>query len=190
VALSALVVSHCDDESLFFGGLVLSQPDTEWTIICASVPRTDPIRAWKFFAAVDVLGAKGQLLPFQEPEPSEPFEPERLALIDLEPYDRIVTHGAEGEYGHLHHLSLHHYVMENWGHKEIWTCCPPGKSDSDSTLLLTPEQLARKRKALQAYDHVLPYEGVPMTKYDALIKRYTIDGPWDLGIERYRIHKH
>jgi LmbE family N-acetylglucosaminyl deacetylase len=189
MARIALVVSHPDDEALFFGGLVLSQPEHAWDVICCTVPRIDPVRAWKFFDACEVLSAKGRLLPYQEPEPNLPLEDERMALLDLEGYDRIVTHGREAEYGHRHHLALHRFITERWGHKEVWTCCPPGKSDFDSLAELSPEQLGRKMAALQAYDHVLPYEGVAMTKYAALIKRYAVDGGWDLGTERYRISR-
>jgi LmbE family N-acetylglucosaminyl deacetylase len=186
---TALVVSHPDDESLFFGGLVLSHAYVDWTIYCSSVPRLDPIRAWKFFDACEVLGAKGRLLPYQEPEPHLPLEDERMALLDLEPYDRIVTHGVEGEYGHRHHLSLHRFIHDRWGHKEIWSCCPPGKADYKTEIRLTPQQIEAKMAALRRYDHVLPYEGVAMPKYAALLKRYCEDGSWDLGVERYRVQR-
>jgi LmbE family N-acetylglucosaminyl deacetylase len=200
MASFALVVSHPDDEALFFGGLVLSPPGydypwgVDWTVICCSVPRVDPIRAWKFFDACQALSAtgvpvSGRLLPYQEPEPTEPLEDERLALLDLEPYDRIVTHGAEGEYGHRHHVSLSRFIHERWGHKEIWSCCPPGKTDYNRTIRLSPQDLNAKTAALKAYDHVLPYEGVAMPKWQALLKRYCENGSWELGTERYRIHR-
>jgi LmbE family N-acetylglucosaminyl deacetylase len=184
-----LVIAHPDDEVMWFGGLLLAQPEHDWTVLCCTVPRTDGIRAWKFFAACDALGARGKLLPFEEPPPSEPLEDGRMALLDLEPYDRIVTHGAEGEYGHVQHRSLSAFVHERWGHKEIWSCCPPGKSDYKEVIRLTPPVLEAKMAALRCYDHVLPYEGVPMTKWQALLKRYCQDGGWDVDVERYRVHR-
>jgi LmbE family N-acetylglucosaminyl deacetylase len=189
VVRTALVVAHPDDEALFFAGLVLSQPEHAWAIICCTVPRVDPIRAWKFFDACEALGAKGRLLPYQEPEPHLPLEDERLALLDLSSYDRIVTHGVEGEYGHLHHRNLHRFIHSHWGHKQIWSCCPPGKSDFDSAVTLTGDLLAAKLAALECYDHVLPYAGVAMPKWQALVKRYCEERSWDLGTERYRIHR-
>jgi LmbE family N-acetylglucosaminyl deacetylase len=189
---SVVVVAHPDDEVLFFGGLVLSQSDHDWTIVCCSVPRVDPIRAWKFFDACEALRAagarvSGRLLPYQEPEPDQPLENERMALLNLASHDRIVTHGIEGGYGHVHHKALHAFIHSRWGMKEIWSDCPPGKTDYKTEIRLSPQQLNAKLAALKAYDHVLPYQGVAMTKWQALLKRYCEDGSWDLAVERYRI---
>src|SRR6266705_2571148 len=97
----ALVVAHCDDESLWFGGLLAAEPG-DWTIIACSIPRTDPIRAWKFFDACEVLGAKPRLLPFVESGPLELLG--NTDRLDLAGFDQIVTHNVVGEYGHRHHL--------------------------------------------------------------------------------------
>jgi hypothetical protein len=173
---------------MWFGGLILSEPG-DWTVISLTVPRIDPIRAWKFFDACEALGAKGRLLPYQEPEPHLPLEDERMALLGLEPYDRIATHGAEGGYGHVQHVSLHRFIHSRWRHKEVWSDCPPGKSDYDVEIALAPEEFGQKLRALRCYDHVLPYQGVAMTKCAALLKRYCENGDWDLAFERYRIHR-
>ena len=125
----------------------------------------------------------------EEPPPSEPLPEELLSMIDLEPYDHIVTHGREAEYGHKHHLSVHHYIHTRYPHKVIFSTCPPGKSDWDVEVLLSFEMLKRKMIALQCYNHVLPYEGKLMTKAEALIKRYCHDAGWKLDVERYRISK-
>lgn len=185
---SVAVLCHADDESMWVGGLIAAQPGN-WTIICCTVPRTDPIRAWKFFDACEVLGAKPKLFPRTEPEPGQPISTQSLDQINLEGYDRIVTHGTEGEYGHAQHKALSAYIHSKWAHKEIWSCCPPGKSDYDTELKLTDAQLNQKISAIMRYDHVLPYEGVLMPKSAALIKRYCHDGGWPLNVERYRIHR-
>ena len=185
---SVLVIAHPDDESLFFGGLLLTQPG-DWTIICCSVPRRDSIRSWKFFDACEAIGAKGRLIASVEPEPGEPLPLEIMELFDLDGYDRIATHGAEGEYGHRHHLSLHEHIHKCYADKEIWSCCPPDKSDYDDRISLGEELLQRKLSALKCYDHILPYEGLAMTKCEALIRRYCQNGPWDLSVEQYRIHR-
>jgi len=183
---SALVVAHPDDETLFFGGLVLAQPG-EWDIICCSVPVADPVRAWKFFDAVKVLGGFPRLV-FLPEAPGAPLG-RNLDFLDLERYDRIVTHGVEGGYGHAAHIDLHHHIHKRWPHKQIWSDSPPGATNYDIGLMFDDETTGRKLKALQCYDHYLPYGGQMMTKWEALIQRYTIDGQWDLGIERYRIHR-
>ena len=188
-----VVGAHPDDESLFWGGRIVKMAQWSWdvTVICCSVPIRDPIRSWKFFDACAVLGVTGKLLPFQEPHPTQGFDPEMLKLLDLEPYDRIVTHGVEGGYGHPHHVQLHHYIHHTYPHKEILSDCPPGKLDFGVEVRLTPAELARKMQALRCYDHVLPYvtrdgRAVSWIKAEALLDRYCYEGGWDLGLERYR----
>lgn len=185
---SVVAVAHPDDDALWFGGLVLNDPG-DWTIICYSIPQADPIRAYKFFDACQVLGAVGRILPFAEPAASEPLEADRMALVDLSGYDRIVTHGAEGGYGHNHHASLSAFIHNLYPDKLIWSDCPQGKSDYRLRLELSQRVLARKLAAVRCYDHVLPYEGVPMTKAAALEKRYWVGMGLDPAIEQYRIRE-
>ena len=167
----ALVVAHPDDESLWFGGLVAAEPG-DWTIICCSIPRTDPIRAWKFFSACDVLGAKARLLPFSETE----FN---LSALDLSGFDQIVTHNSVGEYGHAHHLQLNRHLTANYGDKVVTGCY--GKASGPKRIALNEHQLGVKLAALRCYDHVSPSDGIP--KWRALIDRY--GGQFDLGTETY-----
>jgi LmbE family N-acetylglucosaminyl deacetylase len=172
----ALVVAHPDDESLFFGGLVIAEPG-DWTIICCSIPRTDPERAWKLFDACEVLGAKARLLPFVESGPKEPLQ--NLNLIDLSGFDQIVTHNTVGEYGHQHHVQINRRLM---------ACCPDkiltggyGKSVGPKRIALNERQLGVKMAALRCYDHTSPSDGKP--KWRALIDRY--GSQFDLGVETY-----
>jgi hypothetical protein len=52
----------------------------------------------------------------------------------------------------------------------------PGGAGS-LTMQLRAGELEIKLCALRAYDHVLPYESRPMTKWEALIARYATDYP-------------
>lgn len=175
-------VAHPDDEVMWFGGLILSEPG-DWTIICLSVPHRDSIRGWKFFEACERLGARGQLVPCVEPGSTQPLQIEVLDLLDLDRYDRIVTHGREGEYGHLHHKQVSAYIRERWRDKTIWERAPNG--GGERVLTLRPAIAERKLHALRAYDHVLPYtDGRMMTKWEALLKRYGDD--WGFDVEWYR----
>lgn len=171
-----LVVAHPDDESIWFGGLLAAEPGN-WTVICCSIPRTDPIRAWKFFDACEVLGAKPRLLPFIEAMPNEGLG--NIDRLDLDGFDQIVTHNSVGEYGHKHHLGLNRALVSRYPDKVVTGGY--GKSPGAKRVVLNEHQLGVKMSALRCYDHTSPSDGKP--KWMALIDRY---GPqFDLGVETY-----
>ncbi len=170
VERGAVVVAHCDDETLWAGGL-LARYGERFTVICCSIPRSDPIRAWKFFAACEVLNAKARLLPFEESAPTEPLW--HLGELDLSAFDLIVTHNRDGEYGHAHHRQLHRFIGERWGVKTATFGYRPDGRGSE-VLHLDSEEQVRKFAALRCYDHVSPNDhGKP--KWQALLDRYQLD---------------
>lgn len=172
----ALVVAHPDDESLFFGGLLAAEPG-DWTIICCSIPRTDPIRAWKFFDACAVLGASPRLLPFIEAGPKEPLQ--NAEMIDLSSFEQIVTHNMVGEYGHPHHVQLNRLLTARYGEKVVTGGY--GKGPGARRIALSHSQIETKMTALRCYDHTSPSDNKP--KWQALIDRY--GSQFDLGVETY-----
>lgn len=163
MARRLMVVAHPDDETLWGGGLILRNPGG-WTIVACSVPVADPVRAEKFHEACARLGAAGRVLPNRDRygEPLESLD------IDLAGYDLVVTHGAEGEYGHPHHQQVSAHV------RAIARCevATFGYHRGQHRLDLSEAERARKLHALQAYDHVLPYEGRELPKWRALLDRY------------------
>jgi hypothetical protein len=167
----ALVVAHPDDEALWFGGLLIAEPG-DWTVICCSIPLTDPVRAWKFFDACEVLKAKPRLLPFVEPGASADLQ--HLEHLDLSGFDQVVTHSASGEYGHRHHFQLHRLL------KGAVNGCY-GTTPGAKVIRLTDEQYDQKMSAIRCYDHVSPSDGLP--KWQALIGRY--GKQFDLKTETY-----
>jgi hypothetical protein len=177
----ALVVAHPDDETLWAGGLVLRHPG-DWTVICCSIPRRDPIRAWKFFGAVRALGGRGEIIPFVEPGPTEPLG--HLDLLDLDGFDLIVTHGPAGEYGHAHHKQVCAHVTAGWADRTLTIGMRAGGEGAHLVSLDMAEWQA-KVAALHCYDHCLPYEGADMPKWEALLRRYGLAGPFDLRRESY-----
>lgn len=172
----ALVVAHPDDESLWFGGLLAAEPG-DWTVICCSIPRADPERAWKFFDACEVLGAKARLLPFAETHAKEPLL--HVDLIDLSRFDQVVTHNTVGEYGHGHHVWLNRILTARYPDKVVTGGY--GRAPGAKWIALSDHQIGIKMAALRCYDHTSPTDGKP--KWRALLERY--GSQFDLGIETY-----
>jgi LmbE family N-acetylglucosaminyl deacetylase len=166
--MEAVVVAHPDDETLWCGGWIARfKPD----VICCTVPRRDPERAIRFFDAVRELGGYPILIPFVEPEPNELIQ--HLDALDLSRYSSILTHGEDGEYGHLHHKQVNAYVKEH-------ADCPVVTFGGDYEIVLTESEQERKRTALECYDHRSPSDcGKP--KWVALLDRYNIS----MDRERY-----
>jgi len=163
----ACITAHPDDEVLWAGGLIQKG---DWTVICCSVPRIDPIRAYKFYRCCDVLGVKGRVLPFSEGDPSENFR-HLDAIEDLNSFDGVLTHNATGEYGHVHHRFVHNYVVDNFNGPVFTFGFGKGKYQ----YALTDDEVHRKMMALQCYDHRLPYGGSTPMKWEALLHRYMQD---------------
>lgn len=186
VRAGAIVVAHPDDETLWCGGLMARFP-RRWTVICCSIPRTDPIRAWKFFAACEFLGATARLLPFTEPGPDEPLG--NLEALDLAGFDCIVTHNEVGEYGHRHHRDVHAHVLARAADRAVAigyrVPARPVANDrcaETCVLRLSDPDFWRKREALARYDHVAPHDnGRPKSR--ALLDRY--GAIFDLSVETY-----
>jgi hypothetical protein len=172
----ALVVAHPDDEALWFGGLLIAEPG-DWTIICCSIPRADPVRAWKFFDACAVLGAKPKLIPYIEALPNDALE--NLDLVNVDDFDEIVTHNSVGEYGHRHHVQLNRFFALKCPAKMVTGCY--GKSNGAKSIVLNEHQLGMKLAALRCYNHISPNDSEP--KWKALLGRYGVQ--FDLGVETY-----
>lgn len=120
-------------------------------------------------------------MPFAEGGPDVPLV--SLAHLDLDGFDRIVTHGAAGEYGHKHHVQVHDFIVGGWPDRHIVT------TGGSRELRLNDAALDRKCRALRCYDHVLPYQGEPMPKWQALMRRYVESGFLDLAVEHYADHR-
>ena len=181
-----IVMAHPDDETLWAGGLPIRFPTLEWSAVCCSIPRLDPERADHFKNACGVLGIRNfNVLPFSEGEPSREFEHidmlHRLFSTSQigTPCDSFVTHGPDGEYGHVHHKQIHRYVMEHAGDRPVLTININGGGE---LLRLDNAEEDQKLKALQCYQTVLP--GAP-PKWRALLDRYYDDGRRLFSCEYY-----
>ena len=177
-----ILVAHPDDEAMWGASLPIRFGESRlFTVICCSIPRRDPIRAWKFFDSCYRLGAFPRILPFHETEVGSPLSGLET-LGSLPEYDCIITHGPDGEYGHSHHVSVHDYAksIAN-GRKFITFAYRAG----NTAIFLSHEEQMKKANALRAYDHILPYNGREIPKWEALLERYYETENRDFGVEYF-----
>lgn len=167
---NCIVIAHPDDEVLWSSSLPIRFKESDWTIICCSVPRHDPIRAWKFFDACHELKATPRLIPATESPPDQNLG--KLELLDLSRFDCIVTHNDEGEYGHIHHRNVHDHIVSQYGNKKIYTFGYRKSRLGNIEIELTHIEARVKMAALTKYDHIHPYNGKNIPKWEALIHRY------------------
>lgn len=111
-----IVVAHPDDETIFFGGLILSRKYS-WHVICVTDGNADGLgemRRVQFEQACKLLGVKKA----ERWDFPDIFEKRlnvtalRNQLANLGDYDAVFTHGILGEYGHPHHQDVSMAVHE------------------------------------------------------------------------------
>ncbi|MES2520717.1 MAG: PIG-L family deacetylase [Bacteroidota bacterium] len=122
----AIIVAHPDDETLWAGGTILTNPF--WSCFIISLCRkNDEDRAPKFYKVLKILHAKGNMgnlddEPEQKPLSNNEVE---LAILDLLPqtsFDLIITHNPHGEYTkHLRHEEISTAVISLWNEGKIST---------------------------------------------------------------------
>jgi LmbE family N-acetylglucosaminyl deacetylase len=126
-----VIVAHPDDETLWAGGTILSNPG--WNSFVISLCRgKDPDRSVRFHNALKILNCEGIMGDMDDgPEqlPLNETEVERI-ILDLLPanhFDLIVTHSPAGEYTrHLRHEETGSSVIKLWNSgnistHELWT---------------------------------------------------------------------
>ncbi len=115
----AVIVAHPDDETLWAGGTILSNPS--WKCFIVSLCRgSDKDRVPKFHKALSMLnseGIMGDLDDGPEQKPLDEKEVERAILDILPPkhFDLIISHSPAGEYTkHLRHEETGKAVIKLW----------------------------------------------------------------------------
>ncbi len=127
----AIIVAHPDDETLWAGGTILSNPT--WQCFIVSLCRgSDSERSPKFYKALKALKSEGIMgdlddEPEQKPLAESDIEQIILNLLPKKPFDLIITHNPNGEYTrHLRHEEVSKAVINLW-HRgkisatELWT---------------------------------------------------------------------
>ncbi|MDB5023229.1 MAG: family deacetylase [Mucilaginibacter sp.] len=122
----AVIVAHPDDETLWAGGTILSQP--YWQCFIISLCRkSDPDRAPKFAKALKVLGAAGTMGDLDDgPEQKSLAENEVkdmiLRLLPRLHFDLVLTHSINGEYTrHRRHEEIGKAVIQLWHADQLCT---------------------------------------------------------------------
>ena len=127
---AAVIVAHPDDEVLWAGGLILSNPDCRWYIatLCRGC---DPDRAPRFARMLGDLNARGAMADLDDAPEQMPLAVQTIqsALLELLPersYDLILTHAPEGEYTrHRRHEEVSRAVIGLWQAGQLvspWLC--------------------------------------------------------------------
>lgn len=122
----AIIVAHPDDETLWAGGTILSNP--LWNCFIVSLCRgNDTDRAPRFYKALKILKSNGNMGDLDDGSEQIPLEKEKveLAILDLLPqkhFDLIISHNPSGEYTrHLRHEEVSKAVIKLWYSERIFT---------------------------------------------------------------------
>lgn len=127
----AIIVAHPDDETLWAGGTIMSNPS--WKCFVVSLCRgKDTDRAPKFYKALKILNAEGTMGdlddgPEQMPLDEKILEGTILKLLPPQHFNLVITHDPKGEYTkHLRHEETGKAVLSLWDSgeistKELWT---------------------------------------------------------------------
>ena len=127
----AIIVAHPDDETLWAGGTILSNPS--WNCFIISLcRRSDKERAPRFNNALKLLDSTGIMGdlddgPEQKPMNEQLMEQTILELLPGRHFDLIITHNPSGEYTrHARHEEVSKAVITLWHNgkisaNELWT---------------------------------------------------------------------
>jgi LmbE family N-acetylglucosaminyl deacetylase len=128
---AAVIVAHPDDETLWAGGAILERPSWNWFImtLCRA---SDKNRAPRFFTALKVLGASGNMGDLDDSPELKPLAEQKVqaAILQLLPqknFDIIISHDPSGEYTrHIRHEETGRAVRALWHAgkitaRELWT---------------------------------------------------------------------
>jgi LmbE family N-acetylglucosaminyl deacetylase len=116
------LVAHPDDCVIFALSYIYNHPELDWTIGYLTYTDTDP-RGTELAAFWQRRGINTVFLGFEDHwHDNEQQQFTRWSATDAvtacwnlaQAYDLILTHGADGDYGHIHHQLVHDSVTRHY----------------------------------------------------------------------------
>lgn len=106
-----MVVAHPDDELIFGGAQLITE--CGWKVVCVT-NRCEPVRSSEFLLLMKKLGCMYEMWDYYDRSDTyfnqENLEIDLRRVISEKNYKKIVTHAADGEYGHKHHIQIHETI--------------------------------------------------------------------------------
>lgn len=164
ISHNVVIVAHPDDETLFFGGLILSNKDLKWSVIVATDANADgdgARRAQQLQEACRLLGVY-EVIQWDFPDIFEQRLDQEKLIKKISDFanshpdiTEVYTHGPAGEYGHPHHqdvsFAVHSYFLSNAPQVPVWSIAY--NSHPQKHLMLAEEIYHQKREILQGPYH-------------------------------------
>lgn len=117
-----MVVAHPDDDVLWGGEFLLKEGHKAHVVVTSTQNNIREVRFEEFTAVQQHLGTHGEFLNGTDSPTTMVLESDikkRIQnLVCSKDWERIVTHGPEGEYGHPQHHLVHDAVLE-----AVRRCC-------------------------------------------------------------------
>ncbi|WP_438347843.1 PIG-L deacetylase family protein [Paenibacillus sp. FA6] len=139
-----MIVAHPDDETIFGGAQLIQEKG--WKVICVT-NGDNKVRCKEFKKVMKKVDAEYEIWKYEDKWGGD-FDQSRLKsdleeVLARQPFDKVVTHNLEGEYGHTQHQVLSKLVHELI-EKDIYVF-------HTSDIKLDDDILAKKREILKCF---------------------------------------
>lgn len=106
-----MVVAHPDDETIYGAAELVREPG--WHVICVT-NGDNPVRRMEFERVLaSIPGCEGEIWSFPDQWGVPLSEEVRTQLgMSVHGYKKVVSHGPNGEYGHLHHKQIYKWMRD------------------------------------------------------------------------------
>ena len=170
-----MIVAHPDDEIIWGGAHLLTD---DYYVVCVS-NKKNPIRSKEFERVMHETGDKYIMLTYLDVKNGnridwKGFESQIAediqSILALKPWDLIVTHNPDGEYGNSHHKIVSKIVTDLAGDRNLYYFGIYSKNPAEETPAITDDLLRKKEDILKnlypskmegiikQHWHMLPYE--------------------------------